>query len=192
MTPKKRVLLAVISLLLSALPGLSGAAPQRPATNRDALLTQAFEKRVGLYVKLRKQMEAGLPPLKTTRSAAKLAQHQRALAEKIRAARKDARQGVIFTPEIAAEFRRLIAIAMRGPDAARIRSSLSGAGSAQWHVYVDEIYPERAPLPTTPPTLLLNLPKLPPELDYRFVGQDMVLRDADADLVVDFIPGALP
>jgi len=33
---------------------------------------------------------------------------------------------------------------------------------------------------------------LPPELDYRVVGRDLVLRDVKANLVVDFIANAIP
>ena len=43
-----------------------------------------------------------------------------------------------------------------------------------------------------PPSLLMALPQLPRELDYRIVGRDLVLHDVNADLVVDIIPNALP
>ena len=39
-----------------------------------------------------------------------------------------------------------------------------------------------------PPSLLLNLPKLPKELEYRFVGRELILRDIAANLIVDVIP----
>ena len=40
-----------------------------------------------------------------------------------------------------------------------------------------------------PPSILLNLPKLPEELEYRFVGPHLILHDVNANLIVDFIPG---
>ena len=43
-----------------------------------------------------------------------------------------------------------------------------------------------------PPSILLNLPALPHELDYRIVGRTLVLRDVGANLMVDYIPGAIP
>jgi hypothetical protein len=137
-------------------------------------------------------LEASLPPLKQTSSPLQLAQRERALAEKIRAARRNAKSGTVFTPRISAEFKRLIRMSMRGPDAARIRSSLSQTATGPLRVHVNEIYPEDVPLQSTPPTLLLSLPKLAPELDYRFVGHDLILRDTKADLVVDLIRGAIP
>ena len=51
--------------------------------------------------------------------------------------------------------------------------------------------PPNIPLQSTPPTILLNLPRLPPELEYRIVGRTLVLRDAVANIVVDLIPDAI-
>jgi hypothetical protein len=47
-------------------------------------------------------------------------------------------------------------------------------------------------LQSTPPTILMNLPRLPPELEYRINGRALVLRDTNANLVVDLIPDAIP
>jgi hypothetical protein len=48
------------------------------------------------------------------------------------------------------------------------------------------------PLPTMPPDLLAALPRLPPGLEYRFINRDLVLRDLDANLIIDFVPEAIP
>jgi hypothetical protein len=42
-----------------------------------------------------------------------------------------------------------------------------------------------------PPLILMWLPTLPEELEYRLVDYDLVLWDVYADLVVDVIPYAL-
>ena len=57
---------------------------------------------------------------------------------------------------------------------------------------VNSRYPPGVPLQSTPPTLLLNLPRLPHELQYRLVGHYLVLYDVAADMIVDFIAGAVP
>jgi hypothetical protein len=57
---------------------------------------------------------------------------------------------------------------------------------------VNDVLPDNIPLTTTPPTLMLKLPELPPELAYMFVGRDLVLKDNRAELVVDLITNALP
>ncbi len=43
-----------------------------------------------------------------------------------------------------------------------------------------------------PPTILLNLPQLPPEVKYRFVGRNMLLVDRDTNLILDYMTNALP
>jgi hypothetical protein len=46
-------------------------------------------------------------------------------------------------------------------------------------------------LQSTPPTLLANLPRLPGELEYRIVGQTLVLYDVSSDLIADLLPNAI-
>jgi hypothetical protein len=43
----------------------------------------------------------------------------------------------------------------------------------------------------TPHVLLEALPELPDELQYRFVGLDLILLDVDANLIVDILPAAV-
>jgi hypothetical protein len=42
-----------------------------------------------------------------------------------------------------------------------------------------------------PPSLTMQLPPLPAAVEYRLVGASLVLWDADAELVIDVLPGAL-
>ncbi len=175
---------------LAAALALAGAAEKR--ANPDAAVLKDFSDRVDAYMKLRKTAEGGLPKLKPKESAAEVMQHERQLAAAIRAARPVAKQGEVFTPPIAAEFRRLITETMRGPEGARIRQSLRSAEPVRAPIEINAAYPSKVPLQSTPPTLLLNLPKLPQELRYQIVGRDLILQDEPANLVVDFIPAALP
>ena len=39
--------------------------------------------------------------------------------------------------------------------------------------------------------LLARLPQLPEQLDYRITGRHLLLRDADANLIVDYIPNVI-
>ena len=57
---------------------------------------------------------------------------------------------------------------------------------------MNQVYPNKAPLQSTPPSLLLKLPPLPKELQYRIVGHDFALHDTVTNLIVDFIPNAIP
>ena len=85
-----------------------------PAVNQDSLVVASFDNQVKEYMKLHKNAKAGIPALKRTDSAHKINQHQRLLASSIRAARPEAKQGDIFTPEISQLFKRLISIAFQG------------------------------------------------------------------------------
>ena len=150
---------------------------------------QDFQKRVDTYLQLRKGIEAQMPKLKATRSQEKIRRHEAELGRAVRAARRNAKQGDIFTPEISAEIRRLTIMAMQPGDGAHIGQSLRHAEPVHIHLVVNDRYPHRIPLQSTPPSLLDNLPKLPPEIEYRVTGTDLVLLDAKANVIVDLIPG---
>jgi hypothetical protein len=57
---------------------------------------------------------------------------------------------------------------------------------------VNQLYPTTYPLATFPPSLLPLLPRLPEQLEYRVVQQYLILRDVEANLIVDFMPNAMP
>jgi hypothetical protein len=160
--------------------------------NRHSAILADFQNRIDSYLKLRKQAEAGLPPLKTTESPQTISEHERALAENIRQLRRDAKRGEVFTPSIAAEFRRLVKIASSRGDAPKIRASLSHSEPVHLAIRVNDPYPASVPLQTMPPTLVANLPALPPQLEYRVIGHKLILRDIGANLVIDFANGVIP
>jgi hypothetical protein len=123
---------------------------------------------------------------------------QKALARAIQAKRVKARQGDIFRPEIEPLFRRLIAEQLEGPDNLAARKAIREGNPGQEEdtvpveVRVNAEYPPGAARSTVPPSLLLTLPSLPTSLQYRFVGRDLLLVDAVAQLIVDFLPAATP
>jgi hypothetical protein len=160
--------------------------------NPEALIVADFMNRVNEYVKLRKKVIDKVHPLKPTASPEAIATHERELGHGIREAREHARQGDIFTPDISGEFRRLIALAMQGSNGTRVHQSLQRAEPVQLDLRVNRAYPAGLPLQSTPPTLLANLPALPKEVDYRIVGHSLILRDVDANLIIDFITNAIP
>ena len=94
-----------------------------------------------------------------------------------------------FTPEIRSVFRRLLAPELKGPDGRDIKKILKDDAPAPGSVpfKVNAKYPDGQPLPTVPVNLLLSLPELPAPLEYRIVGQHLLLLDTAADLVVDYI-----
>jgi hypothetical protein len=194
MVLRKQIILVFWSLSLAPTlsPALRAQGQPEGSVNQHARILQDFEHRVADYLKLHKTAEAGMPKLKSTGSPATITQHEHTLARRIREARQQARQGDIFAGAITLEFRRLIGITMQGPEAAYIKQSLKSAEPVQLPISVNDTYPSRVPLQSTPPTLLLNLPALPPEVEYRVVGHDLLLRDVGAALIVDFITAAIP
>jgi hypothetical protein len=124
-----------------------------------------------------------------------LEQQRKALRDALQQARSNAKQGDIFTPEVAPVFRKLLHSTMTGPNGRKIQASLSHAEPVgPRDLSVNGVFPNLSgqPFQSVPPTLLLNLPVLPKGLEYRITGHTLSLRDADANMVVDYLPDALP
>jgi|ERR1035441_5097353 hypothetical protein len=183
MSPKAALTLLVMAA--TTLPGQTGHA----VVNADVAVIQDFQKRVDAYLQLRKGVEAHMPKLKATPSQEKIEHHEAELGRAVRESRKNAKQGDVFSPEIAAEIRRLSAMAMQPGDGAHIGQSLRHAEPVHIRLKVNDRYPHHIPLQSTPPSLLENLPKLPPDIEYRIAGTDLVLLDTKANLIIDLIPG---
>jgi hypothetical protein len=99
----------------------------------------------------------------------------------------------IFTPDAAEAFVDAIAREFRGSMARNARATIQhGAPIRNVHLAVNQLYPKTLPYTSVPPTLLLKLPQLPGEVEYRIVDHDLVLLDVKANLVVDILRGALP
>jgi hypothetical protein len=161
--------------------------------NQDARTLKEFAERVQAYAKLHQEQEALLPALEPTGEQREIVAHQQALASKIRAARSKAREGDVFTPAIRKQFLRLTRAAFQGAAGQNARMSLNQGEPVKFlRVRVNDTYPEGIPLSTVPPTLLINLPRLPEEVEYRIVDRDLILLDLKANLIVDFIRKAIP
>ena len=59
-------------------------------------------------------------------------------------------------------------------------------------VTVNGRYPDTVPVSTVPPQVLQTLPKLSEDMEYRFIGDRLILLDAHAHVIADFIDDALP
>ena len=160
-----------------------------PAVNPNAAVMADFKARVEKYAELHKDLAKGDAKQKDDVSAEQINAQKTALTAKIQAARTDAKQGDIFTPEMRPIFRQLLAPEMKGEEGrdakAIIKDDAPAAGTVAFKV--NSKYPEGQPKPTMPTNLLLNLPPLPKPLEYRVVGQHLLLLDTEADLVVDYI-----
>jgi len=154
--------------------------------NRDSKIIADFERRVSDYVQLHNRARSSLPPEKPTESPDVVVSREHDLAGKIRALRPNARHGVIFDQPSRAEFRRLVKISSEGANGARIRTSLAHSEPVDAPIRVNGSYPSNMALQSTPSTLLQNLPPLPKEVEYRVLGKKLILRDIEANLIVDY------
>jgi hypothetical protein len=165
-----------------------------PKVNPDAAAMADFEARVKKYADLHKDLAKGnAAPPKETPNPAQITAAKTALAAKIQNARANAKHGDIFTPQIRPVFRRLLTPELKGEDGRDAKEVLKDDAPAPGTVpfKVNAKYPENQPQPTVPANLLLTLPTLPAPLEYRIVGQHLLLLDVEADLIVDYILNAI-
>jgi hypothetical protein len=145
-----------------------------------------FNRRVEDYAALRSRLEAGLPPLVVTTNADEIESFEQRLAERIRHAR-GSRRGQIFADAMEGQVKRMLVTRADQDTVAAIMED----GPGEFDVDVNETYAKKYALATMPPNLLLLLPDLPKDLEYRFVGRHLILRDARANTIVDEIPYAI-
>jgi hypothetical protein len=182
-------------------PQVSDATRQKAAednANPDALVLADFQKRIDAYMAIHKDAAKDSLPIKETNNPAEIKAAQEALGAKIRAARADAKAGDILTAEIKNKFRRLMYPIVQGTAGRQTKEELTEDVHEKDEgipkkvpLKVNVTYPEGNPLPTTPPNVLRILPKLPEELEYRIVDKNLILRDVQANIIVDFIPNAI-
>jgi hypothetical protein len=177
-------------ILCLVFTGVTAVSSQGQSKNSPPL--EQFEDHVAAYLKLRKTVTSQLPQLKPTASAQDLATLRIQLASGLAKARASATQGTLFTPDVANEFRRLGKLAIYGRDGKRVEKSLKNSEPVHGMVGVNQSYPPGIPLQTMPPTLLQTLPHLPKELEYRLVDRTLLLLDSEANLIIDYLPEAIP
>lgn len=160
-----------------------------PVVGPNAAIISDFKARLDKYAALHTGLATGAAAQQHGRTAKQIEAQTAALAAKLHAARATAKHGDVFTPEIRIVFRQLLAPNMKGKDGrdarAQIKDDAPASGSVSFKV--NAMYPEGQPKPTMPGKLLRSLPPLPASLEYRVVGQHLLLLDTACDLVVDYI-----
>jgi hypothetical protein len=182
---------------------LGSAHPIQPTTRSDDSQSQQmsdadvlddFQSRVQSYVDLHQCLEDSIPAVAASDDWATVYGALQALAAKIRAARRNARQGDVFTPDIQRVLLQTIRECLKGCNIDDLLASLNEE-NPKGLVLTPRIngqWPEEASYGPMPPHLLAALPPLPDELQYRFMNRDLVLLDVHANVIVDFIRKALP
>jgi len=145
---------------------------------------------------IRSKALEGIPQLKPDSDAEQLFANRLSIRKALLTARPDAKQGQIFTPAIAAYIRSVIKDVTKGNAGAKRRETALEVGNPLAEgipisVRANEPYPDYAPLSFIPPAFLRQLPPIPRQLGYRFVGPHLILLDRGARQIVDFILNAL-
>src|SRR5262245_3507940 len=171
-------------------PTASATTSQRHAVNPVGEATAAFKKRLDDYLKLRGGITAKIPDVSETHDPNKISAREKALGEAIAAARASAKPGDLFG-DIAPYIAKTIAKDWATRSAVD-RKAIFKELPADVQVSINRPYPTTLPLLTVPPNLLINLPMLPDDLEYRMVDRHLLLRDRDANLVIDILYNVLP
>jgi hypothetical protein len=198
--PRQIGMLALTAALLFGSPPTHSQAPQNKPAPAKAALSDAdkaelksFSERAYAYIKMTRALPAG--KLSPKSNVEDLAKQRETLRATIQQARPDAKQGDIFNPAAANVIRKLLHDVFTRPGGAKVLASLRHAEPVgPQDMKVNGVYPNVAgqPLQSVPPTILLNLPMLPKGLEYRISDHTLALRDSDANMVVDFLPDAIP
>ncbi len=180
---------AIVAVFVIAAP--AGAEAQKkppPAVNSNATTLKEFTRRVDQYVALHKKLESTLPDLAKQTTPEAIDKHERALAKLIQEARKDAKQGDLFTPAMQRLVRNLLRPIFQGQDGRQIKAEiLDNEYKGNVKLSVNGRYPDEVPISTVPPQVLAQLPKLPEELEYRFIQTNLILFDPHSHTIADFV-----
>ena len=190
----RRLLLAGgAGVIVIAAPSCTQEDAFRKAENPTTAIFGDFQKRVDDYMKLRKTLVDSVGELDPTKSQAEITVRATKLANGIMSARAQAKPGDIFTPEFSALVATLIKQEYsRRPDSVQETREDQQEELPDFVPKVNMLYPTTYPLATFPPTLLPLLPQLPEQLEYRVVQTYLVLRDIEANVVLDVMPNAVP
>jgi hypothetical protein len=170
------------AMLLAVLATMAG--PGQLQTVRPERPVQPFRERVASYTELRRQIVSGLLRDGIDPVADGGQEFRQRLGVALRDARRQSQPGEIFCPEVAGHMRQMVWNTLRGDNDLLSEVPLVAG------VRVNDFYPAGEPLATVPASLLRHFEPLPPELQYRFLSNSLILLDVDAALIVDFIPNA--
>ena len=166
-----------------------------PLSPEDARALATMNDRLKQYVDLHLKLERTLPSLPKDATPQQIDKNQRAFEKLMRDARKTAKPGELFTAEARPVIKRLLATVFGGPDGKQLKASIMDENPVDpvaLKLTVNGRYPDTVPLTSIPPQVLQTLPKLSEDLEYRFIGDWLILLDTHAHVIADLIDNALP
>ncbi|HVH57483.1 MAG TPA: hypothetical protein VM791_14575 [Vicinamibacterales bacterium] len=164
----------------------------QPQSAADAQAIAELNTRIKEYVAMHQRLEATLPPLPKETNPKVIDTHERALEKLIRTERKNARPGDIITPAARRALRQRFARVFSGTSGQQFKATILDENPGRIALTVNSRYPDEVPVSTVPPQVLSALPPLPDELEYRFIGERLILLDIHAHTIADFMDNAFP
>jgi hypothetical protein len=150
---------------------------------------QQFQRAIADYLALRARLSKEIVAPSPNATAAQISAASDALARAVQRARPKPPPGAFFDASAAARIRAKLRELL-----ASNAALLEGIDDEVSTPRAPEVYarfPQALPIATMPPSLLAVLPTLPPELEYRLIGEDLVLRDVVAAMILDILPKAV-
>jgi hypothetical protein len=195
--------------LLPACGHLRGGTIAPPQdVDMDPEVLHKFQHEVEEYVELHQELLKRVPNVSDSATAAEMDAHRKKMGDAIRAERRDAKQGDIFKPRVAAAFVETLRKELAGPQGEAMLKEIragnprvegtprqndpSREDTRNVALAINLAYPDGAPSSSVPSSLLLVLPRLPEQVKYGFIGRALILRETEADLVLDFIRDVVP
>ena len=164
----------------------------QPQSAADAQAIAELNTRIKEYVAMHQRLEATLPPLPKETNPKVIDTHERALEKLIRTERKNARPGDIITPAARRALRQRFARVFSGASGQQFKATILDENPGRIALTVNSRYPDEVPVSTVPPQVLSALPPLPDELEYRFIGERLILLDIHAHTIADFMENVFP
>jgi hypothetical protein len=163
-----------------------------PLSPADAEALSTMNDRLKDYIDLHTKIERTLPSLPKDATPQQIDKNQRAFEVLMRNARATAKPGDIFTPQARPVIKRLLATVFGGRKGQQLKASIMDENPVGINFRVNARYPDTVPLSSIPPQVLQTLPKLSEDIEYRFIGDRLILLDTHAHVIADFIDNALP
>lgn len=183
---QKKFLMAIVLIVMSA--GISSG------QNAGSSAVLAFTDATRNYAAMHRRLEHQIGTIDLNTPIESINRLIQQLATAIRAERADARRGDLFTPALAQQIKADInqALLAHGFTAEDVRAAgkVEGVNYGAVALRVNDTFPWVLGVSMFP-CVINALPALPPELQYRIVGNDLVLVDVHASLIVDILPDVL-
>ena len=196
------VLALVAGGLLGACSVRAGYRPGEvvPVPSDDPMATALaeFVAQVDEYARLHRSAARSVAPFRKGLSAAEVWARQERLADTIRARRPQARQGDLFTPAARPVLVKIVQGFLGSPEGVSASERITSDNPSRETpltpvvLAVNGTYAHGASFSTVPPTLLMRLPRLPREVEFRFAGRHLLLRDTTANIILDYILDVAP